>query len=444
MLTAALGKFVAETRYESIPADVRDTIKLRILDLLGAALAGYQVKRHVQLLPLLDSTGSVTTWGLGRGMSLRDAVLFNAFLSHSMYLEDGSRFSGGHPSSVVIPSAIAFAEKHDATGQELIAAVTAGYDVFLRLARAIYPSTLQRGFQSTSVTGAMASAAAASSLMKHSAAAAQSAVAIGAILGVGLIEASTSSSSQPIQVARASESGAVAAQFAGQGAIGAPNILERGFLKAFADGASSDRVTDGLGTRYCAAETYLKVHGGCRGNHAPVDLIRDMTTAHGILPDRIASILVRVDSMTDKIAIHEPVNGTQAQYCISFAVAVALLKGDASIFQYTDAVLAEPEVRGFMKRVTVELDRSLDAGFPEKRACSAVMTLTDGRRLEGYIDNAKGEPEHPFSAADVERKFLMMSERVLGVNSGRVRDLVMSLEEQKSIKPLTQALHAQA
>jgi 2-methylcitrate dehydratase PrpD len=441
-LAGEFGKFIAQTRYDDIPIGVRHAAKVRILDLLGAALAGYHAGRHKALLPLLDSAGDVTAWGLGRGLSLRDAILFNSFLSHSMYLEDGSRFSGGHPSSVVIPSAMAFAEKGHASGRDLITAVVVGYEVFLRLARAIYPSTLHRGFQSTSVTGAAASAAAAASVLRYPAETAQSALAIGAMFSSGLIEASTSSSSQPIQVGRACEGGAVAALFAGQGAIGATHILERGFLKAFADGASADGVLNGLGTDYCIGETYIKVHGGCRGNHAPVDLVQDMVARHNLTPAQIESIVISVDTVTDRIAIHEPINGTQAQYCISFAAAVAMLNGDASIFQYTDDTLADPGIRALMGRIRIRLDTSLDVGYPEKRSCSVEILLMDGRRFEGHLDNAKGEPEHPYAPQEIEKKFLTMSRRVLGTRSDEVKDMVMSLDALNDIGTLTAKLNA--
>ena len=80
-LAGEFGKFIAETRYDDIPIGVRHAAKIRILDLLGAALAGYHAGRHKALLPLLDSAGDVTAWGLGGGLSLRDAILFNSFLS---------------------------------------------------------------------------------------------------------------------------------------------------------------------------------------------------------------------------------------------------------------------------------------------------------------------------------------------------------------------------
>lgn len=442
MLVSEFGKFVARTRCEDLPASVIEAVKLRVLDCLAAALAGAHMGCHRQLLPVLGGAGPAAGWGVGRRLSVRDATLLNSFLSHALYLDDGSRFTGGHPSSVVIPGAVALAEAEQATGRRLIAAVAAGYEVFLRLGRAIYPSTVVRGFQSTAVIGAAASAAACANLLRFAPEAAKNALAIACNLGVGLKEALKSSASQPIQVARSCEGGLVAAQFAAQGAEGADSIIENGFLRAFADNAPSADLLTGLGTDFRIFETYIKVHGGCRGNHAPVDVVQDTVRANAIKPEAIASMRIRVDSVTHAAEIHDPANGNEAQFSIAFAVAAALILGDASVFRYTDANVADPRIREMMSRVRVEVDKRLDQGYPDRRAAAVEMALADGRRVTGHIDNAKGEPECPLSAADIQDKFLALTRDILGGDGERVRDLVMGLDTLKDVNTLGARLSA--
>ena len=442
MLVNEFGKFIAETRYENLPVNVIDTVKLRVLDLLAAGLAGYHLGCHKQLLPILGGAGEASVWGVGKKLALRDAILVNSFMSHALYLDDGSRFTGGHPSPVVIPSALALAETRRAPGRDLIAAVAAGYEIFLRLGRAIYPSTVVRGFQSTAVLGAAASAAACANLLRFPPEAAKNALAIGCNLGVGLKEALKSSGSQPIQVAPSCESGVVAALFARQGAQGADSILEAGFLKAFAENPATADILTGLGTDFRIFETYIKVHGGCRGNHAPVDVVQDVVKSNAIKPESIASILIRVDSVTYAAEIHQPANGNEAQFSVAFAVAAALVNGDASVFQYTDANVADPRIRAMMTRIRVEVDKELDKGYPDKRAAAAEIVLVDGRRCNGYIPNAKGEPECPLSAAEIEAKFLTLTKDILPGGGARVRDLVLGLETLNDLSVLTASLKA--
>ena len=428
MLANEFGSFVAQTTYERLPVAVVDAVKLRVLDLLAAALAGYHFNRHASLLPVFDGTGCSTMWGGGNSLPLRDAVLLNSFMSHALYLDDGSRFAGGHPSSVVIPAALTLAEREHADGRRLIAAVAVGYDVFLRLGRVIYPPAVRRGFQCTSLLGAVSSAATCSNLLGFSGECAKNALSIACVLGLGLKESSKSSQSQPIQVARSCEGGVMATLYAAQGAQGADSMFERGFLKAFADNPPMDGIVDGLGTAFRLFETYTKVHGGCRGNHAPVDVLQDVVRKHGIQTERIAGIAVSVDSVTYAAEIHEPANGNQAQFSVRFAVASALLNGDASVFRYTDAALADTRMRNLMRRIRVEVDTRFDADYPNKRPASVRITLTDGHCVEGQIDNARGEPELPFDASAIEDKFLTLTRDILPQGGGRVRDLVMRLE----------------
>src|SRR5690606_2489056 len=107
----------------------------------------------------------------------------------------------------------------------LIVAVAAGYEIFLRLGRAIYPSTVERGFQSTAVLGAASSAASCASMLRLDAGRAANAIAIGCTLGVGLKQALKGTRSGPLQVARSCEGGVLAAQLAKAGEQGAENII---------------------------------------------------------------------------------------------------------------------------------------------------------------------------------------------------------------------------
>jgi 2-methylcitrate dehydratase PrpD len=440
MIAVELGTFAAGLEADALPAGVADAVKHRVLDVLAAGLAGYQLDAHRQLLPILQGPGEATVWGAGNRLSLRDAVLVNSFLAHCTYMDDGDRYSGAHPGAVVIPSALALAETRHLSGAKLIAAIAAGYEVLLRVGRAIYPSAVVRGFQSTAILGAIGSAAACANLLRLSAASTKNAIGLSCNLGVGLKDSLKCSASQPLQVARACEGGLFAALYAQQGAEAPDGIVENGFIKAFADQKDTSNVLSELGTHYRIFDTYIKVHGGCRGNHSPTDAVMDLIAAHGIALDDIESISVSVDSVTMAGEIHEPTNGTQAQFCVPFAIAVALLEGNASIFQFTDDKLTSSRIRALMQKIHVQLDKGLDAFYPDKRGAIANIRLNDGRSISLAVDNAKGEPEYPLSAADIVRKFDDLAASVLGQNTSRVRDMVMNLDKLDDVAALLSCL----
>jgi 2-methylcitrate dehydratase PrpD len=442
MMINELGQFVAKSRYEDLPSTVVELAKTRILDLLSAGLAGFRLGLYRPLFEILGGKKEATVWGTGVRYPLRDAALLNSFMAHSTYMEDGSRYTGGHPSSTVIPAALALGEIGRSNGKEMILSVVLGYDIFLRLGKAIYPSTTVRGFQSTAVLGALGSAAACASLLRLDPEGCKNALAIASNLGVGLKEALKSPDSQPLQVGRSSEGGILSALFAEKGISGCDTILENGFLKAFADQSNEDEILSDLGKRYSLEETYIKIHGGCRGNHAPTDIIQFLVKKHKILSEDIKEIRVKVDSVTMVAEIHHPVNGKQAQFSIPFSIAVAILDGNASLYQFSDERVNDPRVRELMAKTSVEIDKKLDEDYPNKRGSHGEIILEDGRHFSSSIDIARGEPESPLSLHEIEEKFILLTEDILGKRTRRVCDLVMKLERLGDISQLIRKLKA--
>ncbi len=441
-LAVVLGRFVAGVQAEHLPEEARRAVSLRLLDTLAAAASGVQQGAERGLLGLLPGDGPIAVWGTAARRGLRDAVIINSAVSHSAYFEDGCRYTGGHPSSALIPAAFALACERGSSGAELVAAIVAGYEVFLRLGRAIYPSTVQRGFQSTAILAAPATAAAASVLLRLPAERAAHAIAIACSHGAGLKEALKNAGSQPLQVGRSSEGGLLSALYAAQGADGVPDVIERGFFKAYAGTASADIVTRGLGLQWGIGNTYLKMHGGCRGNHAPVDAAAGLMREHGLAPRDIASMDVRVDTVTLAAEVAEPANADQAKFSIAFSIAAKLLKGDAMPRRYTDAALADPEMRALMARIRVRADAALDEGYPDRRGAMIGARTVDGRELDYALDRALGEPEQPYAQADIERKFDLTAGALYGPSAGRIKDMAMSLPALPGLTPLNDLLQA--
>lgn len=129
----ALGSFIAESCLENLPKRIIEMAKIRLLDLLGAGIAGYRIGLYRPILNLLDVGGTQagTVWGEGIMVSTRDAALINSFMAHSTYMEDGSRSTGGHPSSAVVPSLLSLGEMGGVSGEKLILALVLGYEIFI-------------------------------------------------------------------------------------------------------------------------------------------------------------------------------------------------------------------------------------------------------------------------------------------------------------------------
>jgi 2-methylcitrate dehydratase PrpD len=434
------GQFAANAQYASLPANVVSGAKLRILDVIAAACAGIELGKERELLRMLDTSGSVSIWGSNTSRSMRDAVIINTASAHACYFEDGSRYTGGHPASAVIPAMFALAQGRQISGQAFLTSIAVGYEIFLRLGRAIYPSTVRRGFQSTSILAAPSCAAAASSLLGLTAQQSSNAISIGCSHGAGLKEALKSADSQPFQVGRSAEGGVLSALYAQLGVHGAPQIFEQGFLKAFAEDPQLQGLDSDLGSRWSLEETYLKIHGGCRGNHAPVDATALLIQHNDFSINDIEFIEAFVDSVTYAAAIEPPLSGEDAQFSIGFSIAVRLLKGDALPARYSMTTLVEREVVSLIGRIRVMPSVDLDVGYPARRPTVIKIQLRDGRRLVQQLDHAKGEPENPTSIDDIRKKYRTLACPVFGSVAEQIEEMVFSLDQHTNIDILAQLL----
>src|SRR5438132_11668096 len=119
-----LARFVAETRFEDIPAAVRQHAKLVLLDTLGVILAGGE-RPEVQALRerLVATAGSgATVYARGwPGHDPRTAALLNGIAGRSIELCEGLRLVSGQAAMQVLPAVLAVGEAARCPGDEMLA-----------------------------------------------------------------------------------------------------------------------------------------------------------------------------------------------------------------------------------------------------------------------------------------------------------------------------------
>jgi 2-methylcitrate dehydratase PrpD len=227
----------------------------------------------------------------------------------------------------------------------------------------------------------------------------------------------------------------MAVRLAAAGAHGNAGILAEGFFPAYAGGEIPAR--DDPHSRI--DQTYVKMHGGCRGNHAPLDAFLSIMREHSLAADTVRRVLVHVDRHTLAAEVEHPRTPEQAQFSIAFALAVAAIHGETSVFAFTEARLNDARVRDLMGRIRVVHDPELDPGYPARRA-ARVEVVGETSRYAARVDYPVGEPENPVSASALCSKFEELAAPVLGEDTARVRDYVLDMERASSLVPLLDAL----
>ena len=90
-------------------------------------------------------------------------------MAHDMMLDDSHKPSCTHPASIVVPAALASAEKVKCSGKDLILAVLVGYGIECRSSLALDPlRQLDLNFHPSCVCGCFAAAAVSGKIMSLS------------------------------------------------------------------------------------------------------------------------------------------------------------------------------------------------------------------------------------------------------------------------------------
>src|SRR5271170_649941 len=306
--TLRIAEFVSGLTHEKIPAEVRERIKLLILDSLGCAIYGANLEWCRILrgtLEKLDATRTTSIWGTGVRLSSPHAALVNGTQVQGFELDDVHRKAVLHVGAVTLPALIAVAESHARlSGRDFLTAAVAGYEIGPRVGLCMGQEHIGQGWHSGATVGVFSAAAGAARALGLGADAAVHALGIAGTQSSGLMAAQYGAMVKRMHAGRAAQSGLYAALLAGQGFTGIADVFEApygGFCTTFS--RSNDRfdlaaLSDGLGERFETMGISLKFYSCVGSNHTTLDALRDIRRRHPFNPDDVDSIIVRGSQFT--------------------------------------------------------------------------------------------------------------------------------------------------
>ena len=227
--TRGLAEFGAGLTYEAIPPEVRERLKLLILDALGCALYGAQLEWCRLLrstLASLDDTRTCSVWGKRERLSAPHAALANGTQVQGFELDDVHRAGVLHVGAVVLPALIAVAELKKISGKEFLAAAAAGYETGPRVGLCMGPEHIGQGWHSGATVGVFAAAAAASRGLNLDPEKTIHALGIAGTQSAGLMAAQYGAMVKRMHAGRASQSGLYGALLAEGGFTGIIDVFE--------------------------------------------------------------------------------------------------------------------------------------------------------------------------------------------------------------------------
>jgi 2-methylcitrate dehydratase PrpD len=418
-----LAAFTASLHFDALPPAVVAAARLRVLDVLGVALAASRQDFAAPLARTLEgwaAGGEATVIGTKQTAPVPLAVLANGTLAHALDFDDTHPAAIVHVSSVIVPTVLAAGEAARADGRAVLTAAVAGGEAMIRLGLAASGAFHARGWHATGVCGALGAALAAGRVHGLDPGRLAAALGLAGSFASGLLEfLADGSAAKRVHAGWAGQAGTVAAALAAAGFSGPTTVLEGRFgLYAAMLGAPPAREAfDALGREWQTLRIAVKPYPCCHLLHAYLDCALALRSAHGIAPEAIESVECRVPAGEVPIicepaaAKRSPRTPYEAQFSLPFTVAAALVDGRVGLETFAPERLADPRVAALAGRVTYAIDPT--ARYPEGFPGWVVLRLADGRCVEAREPDGRGGPERPLPAAAIVEKFRDNAARAL-------------------------------
>jgi 2-methylcitrate dehydratase PrpD len=417
-LARQLAEWVARLRYEDLPQDVIDATKLRILDVLGLALAGAETRfgRAIRAGTLAVSPpGPCRIVGTGDKVGLTNAAFANASFPQALEFDDTHNESIVHMSSPSVAAVLALAETRAVTGKDAILAIAISNEIACRVGVVAPGQFHRRGFHPTGLFSPFGIAYGAGRLLGLDA----EALAFGAgtcgSFAAGVLECWVDGTDTKfLHSGWAAQSGLSAAIFAQSGVTGPPKIFEGRFglfashLQDSAAAKRLERIVDGLGSHWESRLSSFKPFPAAHVLHPYISAILRLRE-NGLRPADVARIECPVAEFNVSI-VCEPVEEKRApasqahcRVCLQYTLAEALYCGKLGKDAYGDRNRLDPEILALARTVDYYVDREFPG--PGRFKGAVRVTLKDGRLLTEVEEYNRGSAENPMSRSELRAKF---------------------------------------
>lgn len=406
--TNTLAEFTSALQYDDIPVVTRRKAVQVFIDALASAVigrSGDELGKFENAALAFGGNGDSTIVASDRRLSLAGAALLNGYQVTAVNVCDVYRPAHCHMTPVVVPPAMAVAERDHLSGKDLITGLVAGLETACRIGSAInFEAFRERGWHSPGVIGPFGGAAAVGRLLNLDTADQLNALGLAGSQSAGTI-AQWGTPTIKFHQARGSVSGLLAGLMAAEGFKASDDVLTNptgGLLVNFSDGGRPEKLTDGLGERWDFERLSLKRWPSGSGVQTTVTSLLALIEEHDLRPEQIE--LVRVFLPSHAFKLHGPMGWDKkftAMLSAPFITSVVLHDRRCWVDQFEADRRNDPAVDAFARdRVEIIEDTSLGGS-----ATVTEVVLTDGSIVRDVRSFPKGDPEDPFSIEETVDKF---------------------------------------
>jgi 2-methylcitrate dehydratase PrpD len=407
-----LARLIAASAPEIAP-HARQAARRMLLDISGLCVAARGQAYVEAALATVEPGEFCTVIGASQRSNVEGAAFVNGIAAHGEDFDD--TYEGGpvHAGVVVVPAILATAERHGLSGMDLLRGIAVGTEVMCRLCRVAPKRVHKAGFHPTSIFGVMGAVAGIGAAMRLPEGTMVNAFGIAGSMASGIIEYLTDGAwTKRMHPGWAAQSGYRAIRLAMAGFQGPRTVFEgrHGLFHGFANTLDGDfeSMLDGYAEEWLWQSIAFKPYACGTMAHPYIDCAREFRKK-GIDPEDIEHIECEtaegiVHRLWEPLAAkHAPPNGYAAKFSIPYAIAAGILRDDAGLREYEDAVVRDAAMVRLASKVSYIIDPHNP--YPDQFTGHIRVTLKNGEVHEHRQGFFRGGADHPMPDRELERKF---------------------------------------
>ncbi len=448
--------------YASLPPLPIRYAKMILASTLCGAAAGATIGSVRIIRELAKEQGGkteATVWFDGAKLPVTSAARVNAMLSDAYASDDSDLRNVAHIGTCLTAVSLAAGERMNASGQEILTAMIAGYEAAGRITEAIAASasspnstggaisgSVGRGFHASAIV-AFGGAVAAAKLLRLTDEQMAHAIGITATT-VGGLSIGTNSWAREYHAGNAALTALNAALAAGRGYTVNPDMLEApgGFLAVFASGTPDARsltreLKRGSNDDYQIAR-YLavKLVPGAHALHPAVEAAVNAARESGARPEDVARILV-AGPQSGLVAAAPPQDFIQAIHSLSYYIASAVADKDFSWKHAEPAMIERPVIRRLIGLVAQD-PAPAPVRYQWPWGATVTIVMQSGKRFISTVDAPKGSAPRGIEWSDIETKYraLMPQSKLPEDRIAEILRTIRSFEQVESVSAFARLL----
>lgn len=431
----SLFEFCRNFDFLQAPIKTREILKNSLLDIVGV-MAGAASNDTSQALRRYARThypaGTYTSRLIfdGQRVNILGAAWAGGFSADSLDAHEGHFLSKGHAGATVVPALLALADalQHhgkEISGHEFLTALCIGYETALRAGTALMATSPT--YHASGGFSAIGVVCAGSRMLGFDEQTFRHALGIAEYF------------SARCPMMRVVQTPTMLRDAHGAGAfVGLNSLL---MAKEGMTGAPAETVEDisvaahwaDIGKRWEIDSQYFKPWPVCRWAQPALTAMLDIQRENPELKaDSIEAI--RVETFYESMCLqgHTPRNADEAQYALAFPLAALIVRGKLGPNEVTGTSISSPDILSLSARIEIVEAPDISARFPNEILSRLTITLKNGAVIVSPVTAAKGDPETPLTAEELDQKFDLFSAGLGHDRSLAVKQAIKHLDQSKS------------